>query len=103
MTLRLMCNLRHQCVFYTDYSGFDCPREAMEVCIQGFVQQNNWTFDKPPVIFKRSCDYGLLQQRVLCRVAKEHDQSSTCVFSDIFDRLPEWGKQWVFAAMPSKT
>ena len=97
--LRLRTNLLGRLQFYTDYSGVDAPRLAMEQALIGcedFFGHSLGGF----VCFSRSCDYGRLQSEVLVRASKELHSSEPCHFGDISSRLPSFAQDWVEAALP---
>ena len=102
MQLRLEHNLRCGVSLYTDYSGMDCPRWAMEACVVALQRKMGWDLTDC-VEFRRSCDNGSLPHSVLVSVAKTLDDSKSCVFSDLADRLPETAQAWVKAASPDDT
>ena len=61
MQLRLTCNLRRSIAVYSDYSGIDCPRVALELAVQAFQAETGVTFESPPIHFCRTCDSGTVQ------------------------------------------
>lgn len=61
MALRLHTNLTGGITLYTDYSGIDCPREAMELGIAAAEKVMGWNFPVHPLRVVRTCDNGSLQ------------------------------------------
>ena len=59
--LRLHTNLMQGITLYTDYSGMDCPREALELGIAACEKVMGWSFPRPPLRVGRTCDKGAVQ------------------------------------------
>lgn len=102
---RIEAWLRRGIVVYTDYSGVDCPKEAMELGLAGLQHVHGWDFSSerhPPLRFARACDCDPLPQQILLSLAGADSPggATSCVFSDIADRLPPVGHAWVEAATP---
>ena len=85
---------------YTDYSGVDCPREAVRLGLHGLSLVNKWNIKDFNVVFSRSCDNGCLQSRTLQHISSKFDHGQSCVFWDILDRLPEAARDRVEACLP---
>jgi hypothetical protein len=89
---------------YTDYSGFECPREALRLGLAGLEKLHNFSFGDRPIRFARSCDNAVLPsgvlQHLLQHVATTQDRGESCVFFDILDRLPEPARQRIEASLP---
>ena len=103
MRLRLRTVLRQRIVAVTDYSGLDTPREAMHAAIIGLQRKFAWPeADVKNVVFKRTCDCGTSQTRLLTWISNHCFGSRVCHFENLFDRLPTWGKEWLAAALPPK-
>ena len=96
--LRLRTHFTRGVSLYTDYSGIDCPREALRLGLQAVSQQHGWELPPSPVLFARSCDKDSLAQQVLCNLA---EGSGGCVFADLKDRLPRVAQDWIAEALPS--
>ena len=97
--LRLRTNLLGKLQFYTDYSGVDAPRLAMEQALLGCEAFFGHSFGGC-VCFSRSCDIGRVQTEVLVRASKELHNSEQCHFGCIVSRLPSFAQDWVKSAMP---
>ena len=99
--LRLLTLLQSKLVFYTDYSGLDCPRECMEYALSGLVKQLGWHLPHDCAKFTRTCDIGSLQTKVLTEISKKVLGGSSCHFDDILGRLPQVARDWIEAALPT--
>lgn len=81
----------------SDYSGFDCPREAMRVGTLALQEHFKWKVLAPR--FLRSCDVDSFCQKVL----KEYSKTDGgCVFADINDRLPVYARNAIDGMEPEK-
>ena len=92
----------------TDYSGIDCPREALTVGVAGIQAHLADRSHKMMSVdaqkccrFLRSCDIGALQQTVLQTLAKRCDDSSSCIHTNVEARLAPTARDWLDAAMPA--
>ena len=91
----------------TDYSGIDCPREALTVGISGIERSleskglHMGSSRSDCLKFTRACDIGPVQQTVLSTLANRQDGSQSCVHPDVECRLADTAKTWLDAAMPS--
>lgn len=85
---------------YTDYSGFECPREALRLGLAGLEKLHNLSFGDRPIHFARSCDNAVLPSGVLQHIATTQDRGESCVFFDILDRLPEPARLPIEASLP---
>lgn len=102
MRARLQANLARGIAFRTEYSGVDCPREAMAMMMDARRLESEWDYGGK-VVFIRSCDKGTTQTRVLKAVASEHFGGAPCHFGDMFERLPEGARAWIDAMTPAKS
>lgn len=77
-----------QWLITSDYSGFDCPREALRV---GHIalRQHLQLDAMPAPRFLRSCDIDKLPQAALLHYAHVCDAGMSCLFADINDRLSD--------------
>jgi hypothetical protein len=100
VSLRFKTHLTSGIVMYTDYSGMECPREALRLGILGLIQHHAWSFDSFPVQHSRMCDKDPLCLAVLDAIGQKDD---SCVFENILDRLPTEAQEWICAATPAKT
>ena len=85
---------------YTDYSGVDCPRWSFEKAEEALNVVGNFGLQDKRVVFTRACDKGELQKRVLVAVACAADAGQSCVFGDMFERMPEAGVAFVEQMQP---
>ena len=93
---RIMKNLRRGVFIATDFSGFDAPRECFRIMTQALAK-------KPlPVHFVRSCDWDTVPKKTLMLQSDLLDGGSSCVFSNIMDRLQPDVQEWVKEAGPTK-
>ena len=93
----------------TDYSGMDCPRWSLEP-VEKALRRSSIRFASKrrfghglgcSIKFHRSCDKGRLQKQVLKSLAENLDDSTTCVFEDLLDRLPKAAQKCLIKMMPS--
>lgn len=97
-------------VFYSDYSGCGCFREAFMQSWKAFKaseadttpSEESDTDAMAAVTWSRSCDYAPVCQRVLRAIATEVDGGHGCVFSDLNVRLHAGARAWLDAATPAK-
>ena len=98
VALRLQSHLLAEIVVYTDYSGMDCPREALQLGFAALQKACGW---QHPILaqlkFVRSCDISALAQKVLLELAEQQDG---CVFQDMLARLPQTAQLWIESAKP---
>ena len=94
--LRLQSHALNGLNMYTDYSGIDCPRESLRLGFAGLSKLHGWKSDKS-VSHSRSSDKDPLRRQVLLDLAAS---DNGCVFGNIMDRLPDWGREWITAALP---
>ena len=84
----------------TDYSGFDCPRWAMEIGLAAL--QREYSLSRRCVWeFVRSCDIGSLQSKFLTHISKQ-ESPSPCHFGAIEGRLHCQAQQYIQAAPPDE-
>lgn len=95
--LRLQTHFSSGINMYTDYSGIDCPRESLRLGLAGLTKLLGWSFPAC-VCHSRSSDKDPSCRAVLQHLAQE---DNGCVFGDILDRLPDWARSWIDAALPS--
>lgn len=100
LTLRLHTNLARTLMFSTEYSGFDCPREALRLGVEGLRCLHSWTFEPHPLRAMHACDVAPTPQNILMEISEKFDGSSSCVFMDLLDRLPSAARDWIDAASP---
>ena len=93
------CEERKACLFeilhkhglhvYSDYSGMDCPRFAMDEMCHFIDDQNakNGCEAKCRVVYKRACDNGTYPSEWLTAVSHELDNGESCLFYNIEERL----------------
>ena len=76
----------------SDFSGYDCPREAWRLMIMALSHAfPDWQLAQPRHV--RSCDIARLQHRQLVLNAQKLDEGRSCVFHDINDRPPADAKR----------
>lgn len=97
LRLRAMCR-KHEWQLTSDYSGFDCPREAVRL---GHLAVSREIGACPTPKYVRACDVGGLQQKILCEYANKFDAGESCVFQDINARLPEEARRVLDELEPS--
>ncbi|CAE7239963.1 unnamed protein product [Symbiodinium sp. CCMP2456] len=104
--LRLRNHVLKGMVLTTDYSGLDCPREALEMGVRALQHVMNIEPGAQVVHVGRTCDKGLLQKRVQVELAQSIEavlqDHERCHFEDILHRLPQRGQDWIAAASPGK-
>ena len=96
--LRLRVHLLRGVAVYTDYSGIECCREAMHLAIDGLRRVHGVQIREDACVFRRVSDKDSLALEVLMGLASHDD--TCCVFGDIADRLPQFARDWIEAAMP---
>ncbi len=97
---RLLENLRRPVFVATDFSGYDAPRECFRILTQTLAK--TYGVPMPHVRFVRTCDNGAMQKRCLMSQSDLLDGGSSCVFSDVMDRLKPEIREWVSSAAPGK-
>jgi hypothetical protein len=102
MTLRLLTWCIRGLEVIDDFSGANFVREALRLGIGAFLLEMESDLDAGCINFLRSCDVGALQLGVLQRIARDIDESNSCVLADIFKRLPSWAQDYITASMPCK-
>ena len=80
--LRLRIVLERRLALDSLYSGFDCPRWALSPTVARFIQKYSLSSSRPPLEFCSACDWGEVQQRVLCHVSHTVDSMTSCVFGN---------------------
>lgn len=96
---RLLCGV----ALNTDYSGLDCPREALEMGFQALLHHFQLEAQRAPVWVGRTCDKGSLQKRLQVQYSLTWEQGARCHFEDILHRLPIEAQEWISAAAPNKS
>ena len=93
-------------VIRSDYSGYDGPREAMRLGVTAAGRLMNWKFQTWPLKFQHACDSAAVPLDLLCEMATWDSEADgdggSCVFEDLWHRIPPWAAQWLEAAMPDK-
>ncbi|CAE7667911.1 unnamed protein product [Symbiodinium sp. CCMP2456] len=102
--LRLHSHLLQGVSLCTDYSGLDCPREALEMGFRALQMLKGYDPDTAvsPVWVGRTCDKGQLQKRLQVALSSTLEAGQRCHFEDILHRLPLEGRQWIAAASPRR-
>ncbi|CAE7249881.1 unnamed protein product [Symbiodinium sp. CCMP2592] len=104
--LRLRNHVLKGMVLTTDYSGLDCPREALQMGVRALQHVMHMEPAGEVVHVGRTCDKGLLQKRVQVELARSIEavlqDHERCHFEDILHRLPQSGQDWIAAASPQK-
>ena len=70
----------------SDYAGYDCPREALRLGHEALRRQFP-AWELLPIRHLRACDIDALQQDILKQISLTVDDSKSCVFGDLNDRL----------------
>ena len=98
---RLTSNFNRGVVAFTDYSGIECPKAALQAAYAGLKARNGAISELPAAAFTwaRSCDVDGLCRQVLLQLPSH---KGACVFGDLLDRLPVTARSWIEAATPSK-
>ena len=87
---------RHRLHFYTDYSGFECPRwawESVEDALDVGVEP-----PPPRAVWHRTCDFGTTQSE-MC-VAMHKEKGKGCHLQNILDRLEATATDYIEAVLP---
>ena len=92
---RLELNLKRGICVTSDYSGLWGDREALTKLVAAFELELGWDWAKDAVIYLRSSDHLPLPQSVLLYWAQTIDRGCSCVFGNIFDRLPQAVQGWI--------
>ena len=106
LRLRLRNHLLTGMILNTDYSGLDCPREAMEMGIQALKRVLDLEIPGSVLRVGRTCDKGAIQKRVQVELARSFDFEGGhqhCHFEDILHRLPKSAQDYISAATPNKS
>lgn len=98
--LRLKTNLMAGTIWYTDYSGIDCVREAAELGLAGINMECGWSLREETLTFLRTCDSGALQSEILGKVSHTIDNGMMCHFTNLEDRLGQTADEYIRAALP---
>ncbi len=101
--LRLGALLQSGMCITTDYSGFECAREALTLGVKAyFMLHSGHSKVSSNINFRRPCDVAPLPSSILLHIVKQLDENRSCVFVGIVDRLPEAAKARVLATMPEE-
>eukprot|EP00435_Cladocopium_sp_Y103_P067844 s676_g30.t1 len=103
MSMRLQHRLLCGIALNTDYSGLDCPREALEMGMQALQHHLKTEPPRVPVWVGRTCDKGAIQKKLQVEYSLCCEDGNRCHFEDILDRLPPEGRDWINAATPDKS
>ncbi|CAE7776435.1 unnamed protein product [Symbiodinium sp. CCMP2592] len=95
-------NLSSGVIYYSDFSGYDAPRECLRV-LRDVLQRMQPDQEPFPFHCVRACDVGRVQQDVLLQQSESLDANSSCVFANLQDRLPLWAAEWIHAVVPAGT
>ena len=79
-------NVRIQ--YSSDYSGLDCPQEALRLLVMAFARRISDPTMAAKVCVLRACDSGAKQQEVLMALSTDVHAGQTCLFQDVESRLP---------------
>ena len=95
--LRLYAVLERGVAADSLYAGFDCPRWALSITVKHLIESHGMVFSTTylQLEFGSACDWGEIQQAVLCRIASQVDGGSSSVFMDIRDRLPQDARDYM--------
>ena len=99
---RLKLLFSKELVVYSDYSGPDCYREASELAYLAACRLWSCQHDAAKLIFARASDGAKLPRKVLSMTSEMFDESRSCVFGDLLDRLEPWARDHIFAAAPPR-
>ena len=95
-------NLSSGVIYYSDFSGYDAPRECLRL-LRNVLQRVVPEQEPFPLHCVRACDVGRVQQEVLVQQSENFDAGSSCVFQNLQDRLPSWVSEWIEAVAPAGT
>ena len=98
MKCRLQMNILGGMQLYTDYSGIECPAEAMRLGIEACRREYGWSLPDECFRLTRTSDKEKLQTKVLVALSGATD--APCHFGDILERLPQAAQEWIAAATP---
>ena len=103
----LLPRLKHNCAktmrFYTDYSGFECPRwgfSAMEKILRADTDNDEFDEPEPWAKFCRTCDYAEVPSQICCAIHEATGEG--CHLSDIIARLHPTAQDWIKSAVPDE-
>lgn len=99
---RLVGNLKRGLAVTSDYSGMDCPREALERCVSALAKKCSIDPKDLQLLFLRASDKGAMQRSVLEQISHMYDDSRSCVLGDIMGQLPSAAREYIKAASPDK-
>lgn len=101
IALQLQTHLLRGTEFNDEYSGMGCTREAVEAGVRGYIEVTDppWK-SEIKITWGHSCDVGDMQLDVLTKIAKETDDSKSCVLNNMFSRLDKSAAQFVEASRP---
>ena len=87
LSLRLQQHFLRGIVLNTDYSGIDCPREALELAAKSFnILHGVGCVDDAgasAVTVGRTCDKGAIQKRIQVAMSETFESGQRCHFEDL--------------------
>lgn len=92
--------LKDGCIASTDFSGYDSPREAMDILIPSLASAMRSPV--PDIAFVRSSDWGKVPQAVLSDISAKLSDHAHCVFGDIDEHLDDRARSFIAEIMPPK-
>ena len=102
--LRTHTNLLRKIMVTTDYSGFECPREALRCAVQGLNHIFGWSLSESDAFtWVSSCDNAPIPLEVLQEIHRKLDGGRAdrgCIFRDILSKLPAVAQEWLACAQP---
>lgn len=98
--LRLSMVLGGSMVVYSDYSGMDTYREALELGSKAAMRRLGVELPDNGLQFVRACDIAKTPQKILCSISNMYDKGRSCVFADIRDRLVPAAQRFLQEAAP---
>ena len=88
-------------MYYSDFSGYDAPRESLRVLCQYLQVHSDVLEQDVSVQCVRSCDCGRIQQDLLKQLSTLLDHGESCVFGNLDHRLPDWVAEWITTVAPT--
>jgi hypothetical protein len=97
----VLSNLAQGAIGCTDYSGTEFfIREPLRIIVPALVACLDAA--TPHVRCARSCDWGTMQLYVLKKQSQLLDNSTSCVFSNVEDRLVSRAQSWLSEVAPTR-
>ena len=87
-------------MFYTDYSGIECPKWGWEELCLALDDTDEEFSNKPFELWGRTCDNGTYQSQFLTKL-HQMQGSKACHLSDVQDRLHDTAKEYIAGALPA--